>query len=488
MNYCKRWFKKDVQKTDEQVETQQEPEEDHLEATSELIETMMMDPEPKFRESEFLEFLKKVRSGEYEIKNNEIIVHPEKANAQQFPETVAFDEGFTEFKTEAENFLKKMENTQDYEKQINEELTIQEEKERPNFERYFLNSENINKVEEQVKSDFNSAEMGFVQSDTKIEENKESNKIEELWNKLYQNYDENDPQLSDKLQQIWKESVKNYEDMNDPEALNDHWQKANGLQDLQYLDFNDNYQFEQTNPYNAHPQPITMLKEKLMSGDSLQTSLVLEAHIQKNPTDFRAWRSLGILFQDMDQDQKSVACFLNSLKHNPNDKNTFLQLGVSCINIFDEIHSMSFLEKWLLNNPIYNGLLETAGANIPLISDDSLAKQDWEISQIEEINKQMIDKFERVRSLSKIPDPELSLTLGVLNFTLQNYEQALFYFKQATEADPTNYSYLNKLGATYAYLKKPEESVQYYHKALDLKPNYVRGWTNLAINYNSQVR
>ncbi len=36
-------------------------------------------------------------------------------------------------------------------------------------------------------------------------------------------------------------------------------------------------------------------------------------------------------------------------------------------------------------------------------------------------------------------------------------------------------------GATLAHLGKPDEAMQAYHKALDLKPNYVRVWVNLGI-------
>jgi peroxin-5 len=50
------------------------------EATSGLISIMMTDPEPKFQNSKFLDFLKRVETGEFEITNdNRLLVHPEKA-------------------------------------------------------------------------------------------------------------------------------------------------------------------------------------------------------------------------------------------------------------------------------------------------------------------------------------------------------------------------------------------------------------------------
>ena len=52
-------------------------------ATSGLIAMMMTDPEPKFQNSKFLDFLKKVETGEFEITgDNQLVVHPEKAQPQ----------------------------------------------------------------------------------------------------------------------------------------------------------------------------------------------------------------------------------------------------------------------------------------------------------------------------------------------------------------------------------------------------------------------
>ena len=56
---------------------------ENLQATSGLISIMMNDPEPKFQNSKFLEFLKRVECGQYEITHdNQLLVHPEKAPAE----------------------------------------------------------------------------------------------------------------------------------------------------------------------------------------------------------------------------------------------------------------------------------------------------------------------------------------------------------------------------------------------------------------------
>jgi tetratricopeptide (TPR) repeat protein len=50
---------------------------------------------------------------------------------------------------------------------------------------------------------------------------------------------------------------------------------------------------------------------------------------------------------------------------------------------------------------------------------------------------------------------------------------------------PRDYSLWNKLGATLANSSRSNEAISAYQKALDLKPNYMRAWTNMGI---AQVR
>ena len=46
---------------------------------------------------------------------------------------------------------------------------------------------------------------------------------------------------------------------------------------------------------------------------------------------------------------------------------------------------------------------------------------------------------------------------------------------------PRDYSLWNKLGATLANSSASHEAIAAYQKALDLKPNYMRAWTNMGI-------
>lgn len=65
------------------------------EATGGLISLMMTDPDPKFQNSKFLQFIKKVDRGEYEITDdNKLIVHPEKAGLDETNKDLLFNDIF----------------------------------------------------------------------------------------------------------------------------------------------------------------------------------------------------------------------------------------------------------------------------------------------------------------------------------------------------------------------------------------------------------
>ena len=53
--------------------------------------------------------------------------------------------------------------------------------------------------------------------------------------------------------------------------------------------------------------------------------------------------------------------------------------------------------------------------------------------------------------------------------------------RSALAVRPKDYSLWNKLGATQANSSRSQEAIAAYQRALDLKPNYMRAWTNMGI-------
>ena len=91
-------------------------------------------------------------------------------------------------------------------------------------------------------------------------------------------------------------------------------------------------------------------------------------------------------------------------------------------------------------------------------------------------------------SLSGTASPSLNLCLAILYFMSGEHEKSTLHFESILKSDPGNYSIWNKVAATRAHTGDFEGARQAYHKALEVKPNYVRSWTNLAINYHSMEK
>ena len=64
---------------------------------------------------------------------------------------------------------------------------------------------------------------------------------------------------------------------------------------------------------------------------------------------------------------------------------------------------------------------------------------------------------------------------------LQSSEDVTNACRSALGIRPKDYSLWNKLGATLANSSRSQEAIAAYQKALDLKPNYMRAWTNMGI-------
>jgi len=112
-----------------------------------------------------------------------------------------------------------------------------------------------------------------------------------------------------------------------------HWQVASDIEELQYSNMSQTYKFDKENPYENMKNPHLGYVQAIKVGDTMKAILMLEQHLQKNETDFEGWRMLGFLLQENDQDQKSCSSLLQSIKHNPEDIHSLLQLGISCTNI-----------------------------------------------------------------------------------------------------------------------------------------------------------
>lgn len=89
-------------------------------------------------------------------------------------------------------------------------------------------------------------------------------------------------------------------------------------------------------------------------------------------------------------------------------------------------------------------------------------------------------------------DANVQIGLGLLFYSIQDYEKTIDCFRAAVSLRPDDYLLWNRLGATLsnsgnsrrdcALTALDEAAIEAYDKALQLKPNFVRGRYNLGVS------
>ena len=224
------------------------------------------------------------------------------------------------------------------------------------------------------------------------------------------------------------------------------------------------YTFSEANPYADSADPFSLAQTHISTGDIPEAILALEAEVQRHPDSSEAWRLLGQLHAENDEDAKAIAALIRCYEIDPYNLDSLIALGISCTNELDEQKALEHLKSWLQNNPDYSGI------PAPEVVDREGVKGMY--SMAEAINPM---------------DADVCMAVGVLNFMSRNFEEAADAFTRAIEQRPRDHSLWNKLGATLANKGDSDQALAAYHKALDLKPSYVRAWVNLGIAYGNIV-
>ncbi|MEO0396081.1 MAG: tetratricopeptide repeat protein, partial [Cyanobacteria bacterium P01_A01_bin.137] len=75
--------------------------------------------------------------------------------------------------------------------------------------------------------------------------------------------------------------------------------------------------------------------------------------------------------------------------------------------------------------------------------------------------------------------------LGATYKALKRYDEAISSYEKAIELDPSYATAHNNLGATYNDLKRYDEAISSYEKAIELDPSYATAHNNLGITYKA---
>lgn len=235
-----------------------------------------------------------------------------------------------------------------------------------------------------------------------------------------------------------------------------------------------NYQFQENNPYllgdSSRTRHHGMHVSEVQRG--YNSVLELEAAVQRDGNNAAAWYELGVKQQENEREKKAVQALERSVELDPTNLGAWLALSVSYTNDSNRIGVYNAIKEWALRNPKYKHMVQ----NATLATANNVSLPNFEA---------LIDcLIGMARSADEVGgvDADVQVALAVLLNTTDEYAKAQDCFLTALAVRPNDWLLYNRVGATMANNGQAEEALQFYYRALDLNPAYIRARFNLGIS------
>jgi tetratricopeptide (TPR) repeat protein len=191
-----------------------------------------------------------------------------------------------------------------------------------------------------------------------------------------------------------------------------------------------------------------------------------EKAIEINPNYANAHLNLGVLFKELGNDQKAKGSFEKAISIDPRDVKAHNNLG----NIFKDLgeyqKAKDCYEKAIKIYPNYTDALDNLGVIFQGLGE----------------NQKAIECYKKVIKI----DPNYVKALNNLGVILQRLgenQEAKECYEKAIAIDPNYVKALNNLGVILQRLGVNQEAKECYEKAITINPNYTDARTNLSSLY-----
>lgn len=239
------------------------------------------------------------------------------------------------------------------------------------------------------------------------------------------------------------------------------------------------YAFQANNPYLESTRNHMMHALETVPED-LRSILEAEAAVQVDPTDAGAWYSLGVKQQENERERAAIAALHRAIQINPLMKDAWLALAVSYTNESDRTATFESLERWIDSNERYSGVIAEHRAETG--SKGQLGRTDLPFHERHARIVSTLLSMARHGSRSNEVDPDVQVALGVLFNASDEFPKAVDCFSAAISVRPDDWLLYNRLGAVLSNSGRSDEALHYYRYALELKPDFARCHFNLAIS------
>ena len=235
---------------------------------------------------------------------------------------------------------------------------------------------------------------------------------------------------------------------------------------------NLNYEFEDSkNEYLKNPNAYKIGCILMENGAKLsEAAMAFEAAVQEQPEHIDAWLKLGVVQIQNEKELNGICALEKCLKLDGKNLEAMKNLAISYINEGYDMSALTILNQWI----------STKYPDFEYVDHSIMIDETLESNT--KLETKIKNKF--IALSEKLPqvDPDVELCVGLLYYSDDNYDATIEHFNKALSANPNDELMWNRLGATLANSNRSEESIAAYHKALNLKPSFVRARYNLAVS------
>ncbi|KAJ7076321.1 hypothetical protein B0H15DRAFT_941269 [Mycena belliarum] len=304
-------------------------------------------------------------------------------------------------------------------------------------------------------------------------------------NEVLSNEDPNDAyfrQENAEYQHYWAEANAASQQASTSQMRNAEWDRlqadwdnfeatGNGIKPV------DRYIFQENNPYVSDTPSLTTRHHLAHEGRAAfldQSVLELEAVVQRNMTDASAWFDLGVKQQANEREKQALQALTRATELDPSYLPAWLALAISHTNDGNRAATHDAIRHWVERNERYRAAVSQYRASQPGNPNAPSAEQFGALIQC-------LIAMARSDTTGAV-DADIQIALAVLLNTNEDYEKAQDCFRTALAVRPDDWLLYNRVGATMANSGRAEEALQYYHRALELNPMYIRARFNLGIS------
>jgi tetratricopeptide (TPR) repeat protein len=206
------------------------------------------------------------------------------------------------------------------------------------------------------------------------------------------------------------------------------------------------------------------LAVKNHQGNNLEVARDLYNQVLEfNPNLADVHNNLGIIFKQLEENQKAISCFKKAFEINPNFTDAHYNLGNLLKKLGENQKAISCYEKVIKINPNYTDALNNLGIVFENLNEFYKAMNCYE--KIIKIYPNHIKAYNN---------------LGKVLKELGESQKAINYFEMAIKIDPNFIEAHNNLGVMFKSLQEIQKAVSYFKKAIEINPNFADAHYNLG--------